>query len=147
MFHIASRWPVVLSNTAPTHQGLFMLIVAHDHNSRHACDHAERAFRAAQRRGPPNELQEAKDAPSGHAAPPTFSTEEDHVCSSRPVKKKEKLVPALGARRCSCSEVQTDASHRAECLSSGSSGRRRTNMLFCGAGCLHRVWLELRWAV
>ena len=41
VFHIASRWQVILSTTAPIHQEMFLLIFASEHNLVHSCCFAE----------------------------------------------------------------------------------------------------------
>ena len=37
VFHIANRWQLVLSNAAPVHHELFLLLFAHEHNRHHDC--------------------------------------------------------------------------------------------------------------
>ena len=37
IFHIANRWQIILSSTAPVHQELFMLLFAFEHNRNHSC--------------------------------------------------------------------------------------------------------------
>jgi hypothetical protein len=37
VFHIATRWQAVLSNTSPVHQELFLLVFAWQHNKHHSC--------------------------------------------------------------------------------------------------------------
>ena len=37
VFHIADRWQLVLSNAAPVHHELFLLLFAHEHNRHHEC--------------------------------------------------------------------------------------------------------------
>ena len=37
VFHVASRWQVILSTTAPVHQEIFLLLFAAEHNQNHSC--------------------------------------------------------------------------------------------------------------
>ena len=49
LFHIANRWQSILSNTAPVHQELFLLLFANARNQRHSCDAAIAKYKARRR--------------------------------------------------------------------------------------------------
>jgi hypothetical protein len=63
VFHIANRWQIVLSNAAPVHQELFLLVFAHDHNTHHSCTEAWLTYTAAQKSASRAQDDVAAEAP------------------------------------------------------------------------------------
>lgn len=51
IFHIANRWQLILSNSSPVHQELFLLVFARAHNKNHSCVAAIEKYLNAQKRG------------------------------------------------------------------------------------------------
>ena len=85
IFHIANRWQDVLSNSAPVHQELFLIVFAREHNRAHSCAHAVRQYDAAQRARSPL-LLSTEAAPAANAA--------HGECCVAPRSKKKKRVHA-----------------------------------------------------
>ena len=46
-FHIANRWQTILSNSAPVHQEIFLLLFARAHNKHHSCDAAIKKYKGS----------------------------------------------------------------------------------------------------
>lgn len=67
IFHIANRWQTTLSNSAPVHQELFLLIFAREHNRAHSCDEAISKYRAAQAKGQPPRVATQDQLPADGA--------------------------------------------------------------------------------
>ena len=81
VFHIASRWQIVLSYAAPTHQELFLLLFAREHNVRHSCAKAWTTYCQAQLRPSAAPLLAASSS-GAHG---------DGACSvPKPVKKRKR---------------------------------------------------------
>jgi hypothetical protein len=88
IFHIANRWQDVLSNSAPLHQELFLLVFAREHNKGHGCRPAIIKYEAARR------VQAPLRAEAAFCANP----EEGECClesvqSKKRKKKKEVHAP------------------------------------------------------
>lgn len=84
LFHVANRWQIVLSNTAPVHHELFLLLFAHDHNEHHSCEPAWAKYVAAQQSEAVGEVSEEE----------TLSEPLCRPCVMAPAKKRKKAVIA-----------------------------------------------------
>ena len=83
IFHIANRWQTILSNTAPVHQELFMLLFAQAHNQKHCCKHALLKY---------NSRRAAKLKTGESVPPPPPPMPAEAACSAKRSAKRRKTV-------------------------------------------------------
>ena len=98
IFHIADRWQVILSNTAPVHQELFMLLFAQAHNETHSCQHALQTFAS-------HRAAKQKTGDRGPPPPPPPPAGEAGCSVKRPAKRQK----AVGPRACDSPAPESQA--------------------------------------
>jgi hypothetical protein len=105
IFHVANRWQTILSNSAPMHQEIFMLLFAREHNRAHSCAKAISTYKLKQK--------EAKTA--GNFTVDTETSEVMTGACSRPKKceKRRKVIVS------SCEELPADQASASSSVNSG----------------------------
>jgi hypothetical protein len=135
LFHIANRWQVVLSNTAPVHQELFLLVFAREHNKYHSCASAVAKYRAAI-------LSDVAPKPRAAVSPASGNASASDCDVGERSKKKKKVVHAAA---CSAEAVDAGSSGDVIVGNDGFAGDSRSDrwaVVNTGSKTMHSVILK-----